>query len=59
MGLRGPACGQWTYVPSPDVREIPLVPASEEEERRRQDEIDRLLEMERAIWIEHLQRIPA
>ena len=55
-GKRGkcPHCGQTSYVPSPisDGEVLELAPLDEQEERRRQEVIARLLEQERDLLFE-------
>jgi hypothetical protein len=51
-GKRGkcPYCGQTSYVPDPDEQEeIPLAPVDDEEEQRRQAEIERLRQADRVL----------
>jgi len=55
-GKRGkcPYCGQSTYVRAPVAEEdlVPLVPLDDKEERRRQREMDALMEQERLLLAE-------
>lgn len=54
-GRRGncPYCGGSNYIPAPSTgEELPLAPLNEEEERQRQQEIERLLAAEKHILAE-------